>query len=385
MNESIALYVSLTLIGLAAMGLIGFLLSHSGGRGVEAGKKTLIWLLFLTLLYSLRDMFAILFLTFVLSFVANTIIVHSSRRLPIPHRWHVVATYLLLVGVFYGIGAFLLPHVRHEGGAFVELVAALDGPRIDAEIDAFLAERPELVMAAESLRLREEVREFLLTQREGFVDAGGRLLRGVVKAAAGFLISLVFSFLIMLDLEAMKAWIRTMKDTRLGAIYEETADTVVQFAGVLGQVFQAQTVIAMFNTALTLVGLVILGVPSLTFLALVVFLCSFVPVVGVFVSSVPIGLLALRTGGVSKLFLVVLWIVVIHIVEAYILNPRIMAVKMKLNPVLVLVILVVSHHYFGLWGVLLGVPVAFYVLKFALPGRSFVLLTPGTGADAPPT
>ena len=59
-----------------------------------------------------------------------------------------------------------------------------------------------------------------------------------------------------------------------------------------------------------------------------------------------------------------------------------MANKMELNPVLVLVILFISHHYFGLWGVLLGVPVAFYLFKYALPGRPFVLISPerqGTG------
>ena len=77
------------------------------------------------------------------------------------------------------------------------------------------------------------------------------------------------------------------------------------------------------------------------------------------------------------------WIVVIHAIEAYVLNPRIMAMKMKLNPVLVLVILFISHHYFGLWGVLLGVPVAFYLFKYALPGHPFVLLAPAPGSKRP--
>jgi predicted PurR-regulated permease PerM len=208
------------------------------------------------------------------------------------------------------------------------------------------------------------------------VDNAGAGLAAAFKAVNYFLISLVFSFLIMLDLAAMKAWIVTMRDTRLGSIYDETAGTVVQFAGVLGQVFQAQMVIALVNTVLTSLGLLVLGVPSVAFLALVVFLCSFVPVLGVFVSSVPIGLLALRDGGIGSLAVVLGLIAVIHTIEAYVLNPRIMANKMELNPVLVLVILFISHHYFGLWGVLLGVPVAFYLFKYALPGRPFVLISP---------
>ena len=375
-DQTVAIYVALTLAGLSILGLVGFLLGRTGERGVEAGKKALIWFVFLALLYSLRDVFGMLFLTFLISFVANTIIVHVAAWVPVDRRWIVLLTYLFLVGIIVGTVAFLLPHVQREGGAFVDFAASLDATRIDREIDAFLAERPSTAELVESLKLREEIREVVLAKRESVVAAAGHSLRAILEAVIYFAIALLFSFLIMLDLPAMKAWIVTMKDTRLGAIYEETADTVVQFAGVLGQVFQAQIVIAIANTALTVVGLLVLGVPSITFLALVVFLCSFVPVLGVFVSSVPIGLLALRDGGVDNLLAVIVWIIIIHIIEAYVLNPRIMAMKMKLNPVLVLVILFIAHHYFGLWGVLLGVPVAFYLFKYALPGRPFVLLSP---------
>lgn len=375
-NENIALYLAVTLSGLSALGLGLFLLTRTGDGGIEAAKKALIWIVFLALLWSLRDVFAILFLTFMISFVANTIIVYARSWFPVSRRGVVIATYLFLVGLIVGTIAFLLPHVRTEGRAFVEFTATLEPEHVNSELDRILAERPAVAELVDSLRLREEIEATILSQREGLVEASGTGLRKIVHFASYFVISLLFSFLIMLDLPAMKAWIVSMRDTRLGAIYDETAETVVQFAGVLGQVFQAQIVIATVNTVLTVAGLLFLGIPSITFLALVVFLCSFVPVLGVFVSSVPIGLLALRDGGIEMLFAVVLWIIVIHAVEAYILNPRIMAMKMKLNPVLVLVILFISHHYFGLWGVLLGVPIAFYLFKFALPGRPFVLLAP---------
>ena len=384
MNESVAIYVALTLSGISVLLLLLFLLIRSGESGEEAGKKALIWIVFLGLLYSLRDVFAILFLTFMISFVANTITAYTRAWLPIDRRWAVVVTYLLLVGLIAGTIAFLLPHVRTEGRAFVEFTATLEPARVDAELTHFLAERPALADAVESLRLREEILATVLEQRGLLVDAAREALRSTLHFVGYFVVSLIFSFLIMLDLPSMKAWIVSMKDTRLGAIYDETAETVVQFAGVLGQVFQAQILIAILNTVLTVIGLIALGIPSITFLALVVFLCSFVPVLGVFVSSVPIGLLALRDGGFEKVVAVVLWIIVIHAVEAYVLNPRIMAMKMKLNPVLVLAILFIAHHYFGLWGVLLGVPVAFYLFKYALPGRPFVFLAPSPRRPPPP-
>ncbi len=64
-------------------------------------------------------------------------------------------------------------------------------------------------------------------------------------------------------------------------------------------------------------------------------------------------------------------IVFVHVVEAYILNPRILSAVLKINPLLTLIILYVGHSLFGLWGILLGVPVAVYVYRY-------ILMIPGT-------
>ena len=59
-------------------------------------------------------------------------------------------------------------------------------------------------------------------------------------------------------------------------------------------------------------------------------------------------------------------ILVIHFIEAYVLNPHIYGARMKINPVLVLVILLIGHHFFHVWGVLLGVPVYYYLSRYAI-------------------
>jgi predicted PurR-regulated permease PerM len=54
---------------------------------------------------------------------------------------------------------------------------------------------------------------------------------------------------------------------------------------------------------------------------------------------------------------VLLWILGIHQVEANFLNPKIIGVAARLHPVLVVFVLIVGEHFFGLWGALLAVPV----------------------------
>ena len=55
-----------------------------------------------------------------------------------------------------------------------------------------------------------------------------------------------------------------------------------------------------------------------------------------------------------------------HVVEAYILNPKIYGEKLKINPVLVLIILTVSGKLFGVWGLLLSLPIYTYVFGHAI-------------------
>ena len=96
------------------------------------------------------------------------------------------------------------------------------------------------------------------------------------------------------------------------------------------------------------------------------FFCSFIPVLGVFISTTPIVLVALNAGGPSLSLAAVGMVIVIHALEAYLLNPMIYGRHLKLNPVFTLIILYVGYHGFGLWGMLLGVPVARYFVHDVL-------------------
>jgi predicted PurR-regulated permease PerM len=72
---------------------------------------------------------------------------------------------------------------------------------------------------------------------------------------------------------------------------------------------------------------------------------------------VPIVVVALADG-FSTALLSVGWIVGIHLLEANLLNPKIMGDAAKMHPVLVVLALIVGEHYYGMVGALLAVPLA---------------------------
>ena len=56
--------------------------------------------------------------------------------------------------------------------------------------------------------------------------------------------------------------------------------------------------------------------------------------------------------------LVLVWILGIHLVEANVLNPKILGDAAQLHPVVVIFALVAGEHTFGLFGALFAVPAA---------------------------
>src|SRR5512141_670747 len=111
------------------------------------------------------------------------------------------------------------------------------------------------------------------------------------------------------------------------------------------------------NGALTLIGLLVLKIKFAYALAFLATLLYVVPFFGTFISSVPIVLLALGSGGPTRALLALAWILGIHALESYVLNPKIMGDAARIHPVLIVLALVVGERSAGIAGALLAAPV----------------------------
>lgn len=125
----------------------------------------------------------------------------------------------------------------------------------------------------------------------------------------------------------------------------------------LSGVVRGQVMICLVNGVLTFIGLVLFGVKFAFLLATIATVLSLIPIFGSIISSVPIVLIGLSQSfktGVAAL----LWIVGIHALEAYFLNPKIMGSAAKIHPLVVAFSLIAGERSFGLVGALFAVPIA---------------------------
>jgi len=364
-------------------------------------EKMAIWTVFFLCIYTLRSFFNILFLTFLLSYTGANLVSWILSKADVPLlrdrlRWLVtVIVFLLFMGLLAGTGSFVLPRLVQQlkttittvqgllpvtvvktegGGSRVEIVKGRRPSRQPNIIDygEMLAERvvgesrfAELRTTPEYVEARERVTSSLM---EWLVQTAPSLFRRIpsiillfLEELSDALLSILLSFIIVMQLPGLQRSLARLKESRLSKFYDEIAPDMIGFGKSIGRAFQAQALIALCNTALTFLGLVLLDVPSPLFLAVFVFVCSFIPVLGVFLSSVPICILGLQKGGFVLVLELILFVIFVHLVEAYVLNPKIMGAVMHIHFLAVLIILLVAGKLFGFWGLLLGIPTFQYL------------------------
>ena len=344
--------------------------------------KIAVWIGLFLLIYWLRSFFLLIFLTFVFSFLQYRAGEELKSKIK-SYRlrtWLIGITFLLAItGSIY----FLTTEVKIQTKLFLNnfgsYVAVMDAqinslgqsfPIVEqmvtdlghsATSDGSATKSPTLLVLQHIFDLpsTENSENIKKSLSKIFLYSGK-----IFGIATSFLLSLLFSFLIILDYPRLIHSISKFEKSRVAFVLQEIKPGIIQFSKMLGKAFEAQFFIAVINTVLTGIGLWAIGIGKYSaFLLATVFLCSFVPIVGVFMSSIPICMVSLQDHGIFRMFLAIGLITFIHAIEAYVLNPRIYGSHMRINPVVVLGILTVFGKLFGLWGLILGVPLCSWFFK----------------------
>ncbi len=344
--------------------------------------KIAVWLGFFVALYLLRSFFLLIFLTFVFSFLQY----RAGEKLKPKIKNYRLRTWLIGMVLLLAISGsiyFLATEVKIQTRLFLNNFDSYIGA-MDTQINTLRVSFPivdQMIADIEHSNLAEGYSiksPTLLILHHAFdlptAEQSGNIKKNLARVllysgkvagiASSFLLSLLFSFLITLDSPRLVRSMRKLEQSRMSFIVQEIKPGIVQFSKMLGKAFEAQFFIAILNTVLTGIGLWLLGIGKYSaFLLSTVFLCSFVPIAGVFMSSVPICMVSLQDHGLFQMFLAVGLICIIHAIEAYILNPRIYGSHLHMNPVVVLGILTVFGKIFGLWGLILSVPLCTWFIK----------------------
>jgi predicted PurR-regulated permease PerM len=180
------------------------------------------------------------------------------------------------------------------------------------------------------------------------------LVTGVAGALVNVLLTGVVSIYLLVDGERAVAWVRgnTPLPVRNGmAVLLEILQRVV------GGYVRGQFVLCVIVGFLVGIGMFSINVPYAVLLGTLGGFLEFIPVLGTIASGIICCLLALTQGWLTFV-LALVYFVVLHVVEGYVLAPRVVGKAVGLHPVVSLLALTAGGELFGPLGAILAAPVA---------------------------
>ncbi|PIQ26483.1 hypothetical protein COW36_21715 [bacterium (Candidatus Blackallbacteria) CG17_big_fil_post_rev_8_21_14_2_50_48_46] len=200
--------------------------------------------------------------------------------------------------------------------------------------------------------------ETLLKASEGQFESLAMHMQTLVKllfsALSTFLVIFIVTAFVLIDLPQIKRGLLENIPVRYRS---GILDLVHAIDKDLSGTIRGQLVICMINGSLTTLGLVLLKVKFAMTIGLVAGVFSLIPVFGAVISTVPAVIIAL-TQSLWTALAVIGVIIIIHLIEANLLNPKILGHTVELHPAIIVFAIIVGEHFFGAVGLLFGVPVA---------------------------
>ncbi|MCQ6279026.1 AI-2E family transporter [Bacillus sp. EB600] len=311
-------------------------------------KRIVIFALMILVLYLLRDMINLILLTFIFTFLMDRLVKFVSERIPLNRRLVVVILYAVIVGLFSWAMVNYLPMIIREIKDLIKQLSAFYTAKHDNIILTYIFNRIAKI----------QVQTYF---EQGFTYVI-RYFTDISRIGLQILLALLLSLFCLLEKPSLIKFTRKFKTSKVASIYNELEFFAQKFAGTFGKVIEAQLIIALVNCTLTTISLWILGFPQLGGLSIMIFLLGLIPVAGVILSLIPLAVIAYSIGGFIKVLYIGIAILIIHGIEAYILNPNLMSSKTNLPVFYTFIILIFSEHFFGVWGLIVGIPIFVFLL-----------------------
>ena len=262
---------------------------------------------------------------------------------------------VILLALIWGL-AVAIPSLQQQALSFIKNLPSLLR-QLDDQLDGLLADprfdaiKPEVEAYSEN---------FLSQVTIWASGASSKLVNGVstfLTAASQIVVAIIMMpfivFYLLKDGKNLKAFITKFLPTHMrkpvGKVLTDVNSQLANY--VRGQVTVAIIVAIMFIIFFKIIGLryaVTLGVTA--------GVLNMVPYLGSFLAMIPALILGIIAGP-FMLVKVILVFIIEQTIEGRFVSPLVLGSQLDIHPITILFVLLTSGSMFGIWGVLLGIPV----------------------------
>lgn len=291
-------------------------------------------------------------------------IVDLLERKKIPKILAILVCLIPIIAVLPLVIFFIVSGLVHEMQGLIKIIPAI----IQQGQQYFrtgIEKLTELGMEIDPNLLTNTITNQLNSLLSGIFNAMSQIGRGI-----GSIILLIYNlviiplsaYLLLADRKRIMEWFRNLfPDTERKKI-----DVFVQTLNFsLARFFRGQLIL------MTVVGLIVgaalwlLGIRYYLLLGLVAGICNLIPNIGYILSFIPALVIGLSSANplVSSIKIVSVYIGE-QLLENFYLGPVIIGRASRLHPLVVMIALIIGGTTFGIWGVLLAIPVTIFVREF---------------------
>lgn len=303
------------------------------------------------------------FITSVILFVIAALLAYAIspgvtmlHRLRVPRPLAIVIVYVVTLAAFGAILFYISSTAIAQVVLFAKDLPDLLSPtsaRHPAPLFSLL--KPLGLTADQYNQYRQDIITQVTNSAGTFAQNAIPVVTGIASGLIDFVLVLILSVYLVIDGPRAINWLR-------GAAPANQRGRVLFYLDILnskvGGYIRGQLIMSTFIGLMVGGGMAVFQIPFALLLGVLAFLMEFVPILGTIISGAACVLIALATKNLLIAALVAGYFVVVHILEADVVGPRIVGRAVGLHPVVAILALTIGTELFGLWGAVFSAPIA---------------------------
>lgn len=194
--------------------------------------------------------------------------------------------------------------------------------------------------------------------------AAGNFAKRVPSYLIALIVAILSSYFFTVDKEKILIWLKRVFPSSVTRRMTLVTDNL-KYA--VGGYFKAQFKIMGIVFAILLVGFGVLGVRYFVLIALLVAFLDFLPFFGTGTAVIPWAVYCLLTGKYKMAAALVVLYIVTQLAR-HLLQPKLVGDSMGLHPIVTLLLLYGGYRLWGMWGMILSVPVGLVFINMLQAG-----------------
>ena len=286
----------------------------------------------------------------------------KMQRKALRRSLSLVLTYVVAILVLVAVLFLIIPQLitsvtdlTSKFGTYMDSTAAF----INTVIDRFAEEGAEHA-TFDSAKLKESVISFVTSSGNILSSVGTYAVdfaMGLVVGLKNALVGLFVSIYILISKENLQAQARRMSAAIFKSQHNKRIFRYMRIANKsFGNFFIGKSIDSLIIGVLTFIALIILKIPYAILVATIVTITNVIPFFGPIIGAIPSAFIIFIAEPKKALVFLIL-ILVIQMLDGNLIGPAILGESTGISPLGVIVAVTIMGEYFGVVGMIIGVPI----------------------------